>query len=69
MTTERCVKSGLRDAREQGFEAAADEAELVVELAVGVFEGVHLVLKALALGPGGGVLAVQACLRGGVLAD
>jgi hypothetical protein len=26
---------------EQGFEAAADEAELVVELAVGVFEGVH----------------------------
>ena len=69
MTTERCVKSGLRDAREQGFEAAADEAELVVELAVGVFEGVHLVLKALAFGPGGGVLAVQACLRGGVQAD
>jgi hypothetical protein len=53
-------KSGLRDAREQGFEAAADEAELVVELAVGVFEGVDL-LKALAFGPGGGVLAVQPC--------
>jgi hypothetical protein len=26
-------------------------------------------LKALAFGPGGGVLAVQPCLRGGVLAD
>ena len=58
--------SGFRDAREQRFEAGADEAELVGEFAVGGLEGDDPLLQAAVFRHGSGVLAAQARLFGSV---
>ena len=61
--------SGLRDASEQRFETAANQTELVGELAIGRFEGVDALLKTTVFRRGSGVVVHQPRLFGGVVAD